>query len=52
MAYLNIVNNPANAGREIARLLKNHGITEYNIAKINYYGEKYQKKIILVLIMF
>jgi len=40
MAYLGIVNCPANAGREIARLLKNHGITEYNIAKINYYGEK------------
>lgn len=40
MAYLSIVNCPANAGREIARLLKNHGITEYNIAKINHYGEK------------
>jgi DNA helicase II / ATP-dependent DNA helicase PcrA len=40
MAYLAIVNCPANAGREIARLLKNHGITEYNIAKINHYGEK------------
>ncbi len=40
MAYLAVVNCPANAGREIARLLKNHGITEYNIAKINYHGEK------------
>jgi len=40
MAYLNIVNNPTNAGREIARLLKNHGITEYNIAEINHYAEK------------
>jgi DNA helicase II / ATP-dependent DNA helicase PcrA len=40
MAYLAVVNCPANAGREIARLLKNHGITEYNIAKINHYGEK------------
>ena len=40
MAYLAIVNCPANAGREIARLLKNHGITEYNIAKINHYGEQ------------
>ena len=40
MAYLAIVNSPANAGREITRLLKNHGITEYNIAKINHYGEK------------
>jgi DNA helicase II / ATP-dependent DNA helicase PcrA len=40
MAYLSIVNCPANAGREITRLLKNHGITEYNIAKINYNGEK------------
>lgn len=40
MAYLSIVNCPTNAGREIARLLKNHGITEYNIAKINHYGEK------------
>ena len=40
MAYLAVVNCPANAGREIARLLKNHGITEYNLAKINHYGEK------------
>ena len=40
MAYLAIVNSPANAGREIARLMKNHGITEYNIAKINHHGEK------------
>ncbi len=40
MAYLAIVNCPTNAGREITRLLKNHGITEYNIAKINHYGEK------------
>lgn len=40
MAYLAIVNNPTNAGREITRLLKNHGITEYNIAAINHYGEK------------
>jgi len=40
MAYLNIVNSPTTAGREIARLLKNHGITEYNIAKINHFGEK------------
>ena len=40
MAYLNIVNSPATAGREIARLLKNHGITEYNVAKINHFGEK------------
>ena len=39
MAYLNIVNSPATAGREIARLLKNHGITEYNVAKINHLGE-------------
>ena len=30
----------ATAGREIARLLKNHGITEYNVAKINHLGEK------------
>ncbi len=40
MAYLAIVNSPANSGMAIARLLKNHGITEYNIAKINHYGEK------------
>ena len=40
MAYLAIVNCPASAGREIARLLANHGITPYNIAKINHYGEK------------
>ena len=40
MAYLAIVNCPTNAGREIARLMKNHGITEYNIAKINHHGEK------------
>jgi DNA helicase-2/ATP-dependent DNA helicase PcrA len=39
MAYLNIVNSPVNAGREISRLLKNHGITEYNIAKINHHAE-------------
>lgn len=40
MAYLAVVNCPASAGREISRLLKNHGITEYNIAKINHYGEQ------------
>jgi DNA helicase II / ATP-dependent DNA helicase PcrA len=39
MAYLSIVNSPVNAGREITRLLKNHGITEYNVAKINHYAE-------------
>jgi DNA helicase II / ATP-dependent DNA helicase PcrA len=44
MAYLSIVNSPANSGREIARLLKNHGITEYNLAKINHYGEKISDK--------
>jgi DNA helicase II / ATP-dependent DNA helicase PcrA len=40
MAYLNIVNSPVNSGREISRLLKNHGIIEYNIAKINHYAEQ------------
>jgi len=40
MAYLNIVNSPVNSGREITRLLKNHGITEYNIAKINHFAEE------------
>ncbi|KER06833.1 ATP-dependent DNA helicase UvrD1 protein, partial [Marine Group I thaumarchaeote SCGC AAA799-E16] len=40
MAYLAVVNCPASAGKEITRLMKNHGITEYNIAKINHYGEK------------
>jgi DNA helicase-2/ATP-dependent DNA helicase PcrA len=40
MAYLAVVNCPASAGREISRLLKNHGINEYNIAKINHYGEQ------------
>jgi|CXWL01.1.fsa_nt_gi DNA helicase-2/ATP-dependent DNA helicase PcrA len=40
MAYLTIVNSPVTAGREITRLLKHHGITDYNIAKINDYAEK------------
>lgn len=36
MAYLQIANCPTVAGREITRLMKSHGITEQNIAKINH----------------
>ena len=39
MAYLNVVDSPIYAGRQITRLLKNHGITEYNIARINRYAD-------------
>ena len=40
MAYLNVANSPVTAGRELTRLMKNHGITEYNVAKINHYAEE------------
>jgi DNA helicase-2/ATP-dependent DNA helicase PcrA len=40
MAYLNIADSPITAGREITRLMKNHGISEYNISKINHYADK------------
>jgi len=40
MAYLNIVNSPVNSGREITRLMKNHGITEHNIAMINHNAQE------------
>ncbi len=40
MAYLSVANCPLNAGRELTRLMKNHGITEYNIAIINHYAQE------------
>ena len=40
MAYLAVASHPASAGKEITRLMKKHGIGEYNIAKINHYSEK------------
>ena len=36
MAYLNIVDSPATAGADITRLMRNSGITEHNIVKINH----------------
>lgn len=36
MAYLRIANSPTMAGIEITKLMKNHGITEQNIVRINH----------------
>lgn len=36
MAFLRIANAPTISGIEINRLMKNHGLTEINVAKINY----------------
>lgn len=35
-----MVNSPVTAGRELTRLMRNHGITEYNIAKINHHAQE------------
>ncbi len=43
MAFLNIANNPGESGIEIVRLMKSHGITEHNIAKINQVAKKKSK---------
>ncbi|MBI5146417.1 MAG: ATP-dependent helicase [Thaumarchaeota archaeon] len=40
MAFLRIANKPTAAGIEIVRLMKNHGISEMNIARINYVAMK------------
>lgn len=40
MAYLRIANSPTTSGIEITRLMKNHGITEQNIAMINHVAKK------------
>jgi DNA helicase-2/ATP-dependent DNA helicase PcrA len=40
LAYLNIANSPTTSGIEITRLMKRHGITEQNIAKINHTAKK------------
>lgn len=40
MAYLKIASSPTTAGIEITRLMKSHGITEQNIARINHAARK------------
>lgn len=40
MAFLRIANKPTTSGIEIVRLMKNHGISEINIAKINHIAMK------------
>jgi DNA helicase-2/ATP-dependent DNA helicase PcrA len=40
MAYLKIANAPTTSGIEITRLMKNHGLTEQNIAIINHTAKK------------
>jgi ATP-dependent DNA helicase UvrD/PcrA len=40
MAYLLIANSPTTSGIEITRLMKNHGITEQNIAFINHTAKR------------
>ena len=40
IAYLQIASNPSNSGIAINRILKRHGITELNIAKINQVARK------------
>jgi DNA helicase II / ATP-dependent DNA helicase PcrA len=40
MAYLRIAGSPTKAGVEIARLMKRHGLTEQNVARINHAAKK------------
>ncbi len=40
MAYLKVASCPTTAGVEITRLMKGHGITEQNIARINHAARK------------
>lgn len=40
MAFLVIANEPTTSGIEINRLMKNHGLNEINIAKINHIARK------------
>lgn len=40
MAYLRIASAPTTSGIEITRLMKSHGITEQNIARINHAAKK------------
>ena len=40
MAYLQIVADPVRSGNEIIRLMKNHGIDEYNISDIDHNAKK------------
>lgn len=40
MAYLGIANSPTTSGIEITRLMKNHGVTEQNIAIINHTAKR------------
>ena len=40
MAFLEISNHPTTSGIEINRLMKNHGLNEINIARINHVGRK------------
>lgn len=44
MAYLKIASNLTTAGREITRLMKSHGITEQNIARINHAAKRKARK--------
>ena len=40
MAYLQIVADPVRSGNEIIRLMKNHGIDDYNISDIDHHAKK------------
>ncbi len=40
MAFLEISNKPTTSGIEINRLLKNHGLNEINVARINHVAKK------------
>ncbi|MGI0026156.1 MAG: hypothetical protein ACREA4_13555, partial [Nitrososphaera sp.] len=40
MAYLQIASSLTTSGREITRLMKSHGITEQNIARINHAAKR------------
>ena len=44
MAFLGISNKPTTSGIEINRLMKNHGLNEINIAKINHAAKKKAKE--------
>ena len=43
ISYLQIADNPSNAGVAINRILKIHGITDLNISKINHFAKQLAK---------
>jgi len=44
LSYLDVANNPTKAALSIARILKNYGISDQNIARINHEAKKRKNK--------